>query len=154
MYLMMSTFIKPLLYLLGLYFSLGSRILADGDSVNITDIGSQPMDDRTYPGNTLVCNTMFVNMHCCRSSDHSGNEPIGSWHFPNQSAVIHNNNRGNSMNILARVVYVQQVCLASIGLPVGPLGMYRCSVLQGNGNLINSTINIINVVSGKKSKSH
>ncbi len=42
-----------------LLLRLGTQMLEDGDSINITSIGADP-------GNTLVCNTTNVNMDCCR----------------------------------------------------------------------------------------
>ncbi len=126
-------------------FRIGSRTLGDGDSVNITDIGDQP-SNREDPGNTLICDTSYVNVECCRNAD-SGMGAIGNWYSPT-GPVINLKKLGQTTDILYRIVGAQQVRLASIGAPVGPLGIYTCSVPNTNGTLINATINIINILSG------
>ena len=133
-------------YFAALFFRIGSRTLGDGDFVNITDIGGQS-SDRENPGNTLICDTTNVNVNCCRNSE-SGMGAIGNWYTPSGSALTASN-LGETTDTLYRVVYAQQVRLASIGAPVGPLGIYTCSVPDNNGILINATINIINILSGK-----
>ncbi len=130
-----------------LYFRIGSKTLGDGDSVNITDIGGQP-PDREDPGNTLICDTRYVNMECCRNSE-TGMGAIGNWYPPTGPPVVTLKFLGQTTDTLFRVVHVQQVRLASIGAPVGSLGIYTCSVPNSNGNLFNATINIINIISGK-----
>ncbi len=134
-------------YFAALFFRIGSRTLGDGDFVNITEIGGQS-PDRVDPGNTLICDTSNVNMNCCRKSD-SGMGAIGNWYTPSGSAVITAANLGQTTDTFYRVLYAQQVRLASIGAPVGPLGIYTCSVPNNNGNIVNATINIINILSGK-----
>ncbi len=74
---------------------------------------------------------------------------IGNWYPPTGPPVIFIANLGQTTDALYRVVYTQQVRLASIGAPVGPLGIYTCSVPNNNGTLVNATINIINSLSGK-----
>ncbi len=88
-------------------------------------------------------------MECCRRAD-TGKGAIGNWYFPNGSAVLTLANLGQTTDTLYRLVAAQQVRLASRGTPVGPLGIYTCSVPNSNGILINATINIINILlSGK-----
>ncbi len=87
-------------------------------------------------------------MACCRNSE-SGMGAIGNWYTPSGSALTASN-LGETTDTLYRVVYAQQVRLASIGAPVGPLGIYTCSVPENNGNLVNATIDIINTLSGKQ----
>ncbi len=130
-----------------LFFRIGSRTLSDGDSINITDIGGQPTN-REDPGNTLICDTSNVNVNCCRNSD-SGMGAIGNWYTPSGYDVINLAILGHATDTLYRLVYTQQVRLASIGVPVGPLGVYTCSVPNNNGTLVNATINIIDTLSGK-----
>ncbi len=88
-------------------------------------------------------------MACCRNKDSGGMGAIGNWYTPTGSAVINLVNLGQTTDTLYRVLYAQQARLASIGAPVGPLGIYTCSVPDNNGILINATINIINILSGK-----
>ena len=42
-----------------------------GDSVLISDIGTQPPDERSNPGSTLVCVTTNINIACCRAGDNN-----------------------------------------------------------------------------------
>ncbi len=86
-------------------------------------------------------------MECCRNSE-SGMGAIGNWYPPTGPPVINLKNLGQTTDTLYRVVGAQQVRLASIGAPVGPLGIYTCSVPNTNGTLFNATINIINILSG------
>ena len=74
---------------------------------------------------------------------------IGNWYPPTGPPVIFIANLGQTTDALYRVVYTQQVRLASIGAPVGPLGVYTCSVPDNNGKIVNATVNIINILSGK-----
>ncbi len=76
-------------------------------------------------------------------------EAIGNWYPPTRPPVITLANLGQTTDTLYGVVHAQQVRLASRGAPVGPLGIYTCSVPNSNGILINATINIINILSGK-----
>ncbi len=87
-------------------------------------------------------------MACCRNAD-SGMGAIGNWYTPSGSAVITLANLGQTTDTLYRVLNAQQVRLAIRGAPTGPLGIYTCSVPDNNGILINATINIINILSGK-----
>ncbi len=112
----------------------------------MTDIGGQPSNHED-PGNTLICDTSYVNMACCRIAG-SVMVAIGNWYTPLGSALT-TSNLGETTDTLYRVVAAQQVRLASIGTPVGPLGIYTCSVPDSNGILVNATINVINTLSGK-----
>ncbi len=71
---------------------------------------------------------------------------IGNWYPPTGPPVITAANLGMTTDTLYRVVHAQQVRLASKGAPVGPLGIYTCSVpVDGNGTLVNATINITSI---------
>ena len=133
-----------------LYFMVGNRVYLPGDSVNISDIASQPLDDRPDPGSTLVCVTTNVNMACCRSSDSNGNGRIGNWYYPNEDMVNYPDAASDGENF-TKYVYQQQLRLSSQGAPEGPLGEYRCEIPDGigSGGNANSRINIINILSGK-----
>ncbi len=89
-------------------------------------------------------------MACCRNSD-TGMGSIGNWYPPTGPPVISLYNIGQNNNTFYRVVAAQQVRLGSRGAPTGPLGTYTCSVPNNNGILVNATINIINILSGKYS---
>ncbi len=74
---------------------------------------------------------------------------IGNWYPPTGPPVVSFANLGQTTDTLYRVVHTRQVRLASRGAPVGPLGIYTCSVPNSNGTLVNATINIINTISGE-----
>ncbi len=74
---------------------------------------------------------------------------IGNWYSPTGPPVITAANLGQTTDTLYGVEHAQQVRLASRGAPVGPLGIYTCSVPNSNGILFNATVNIINILSGK-----
>ncbi len=87
-------------------------------------------------------------MACCRNAE-SKMGAIGNWYPPTGPPVITFVNLGQTTGTFYRVVYNQQVRLASAGAPVGPLGIYTCSVPNNTGIFFNATVNIINILSGK-----
>ncbi len=129
------------LLLTGLLLRMGTATLNDGESVPIINIGNDT-------GNSIVCNTSNINQRCC-TNNQSTMGAIGNWYLPNGSAVITRTNLKKHTDTLYRVVAAQQVRLESRGSPVGPLGIYTCSVPNMSGMLVNATINITNEVSGK-----
>ena len=126
---------------------IGNSILLSNESVNITDIGEQPFNDRTDPGSTLVCVTDNVNRNCCRGGD-TGYGSIGGWYHDNQP-VLSLNAVWWLTNTFVRIVHARQVRLAAIGRPTGPVGDYTCSVPYANGTAATATVSIINVVAGE-----
>ena len=121
----------------GLYFSLNGVIHLPGDSVLITDIGTNAyLGDA---GSTLVCMTSNVNTKCCRRSD-GGN--VGEWYHPNGTIVSRNSGAvGN--DIFTRSGYTEQVRLNRRANAVGPLGVYRCDVpANSSGANISASITI------------
>ena len=48
-----------------------------GDTILITDIGSDNINDRSDPGSSLLCVTTNVNTHCRRSADNPNGENRG-----------------------------------------------------------------------------
>ncbi len=130
---------------------IGSKTLKDGDTINITDIGMQNLRALQYPGNTLVCDTTYVNYNCCRDSE-SGMGAIGNWYTPMGHPVVTLNSIIDSLEnraTLYRVVHIRQVRLGSTGSPIEPLGVYTCNVPAENGMNVTATVNIINAVTGK-----
>ena len=98
--------------------------------------------DRANPGATLVCVTTIVNENCCRKGDTNG-VAIGSWLYPNKSAVATPADINNRNNTLVRYVHTRQVRLASVGQPSGPAGEYTCLVPTASGINVSATINIV-----------
>ena len=114
---------------------LNNTIYLPGDSLVITDIGEQQLDNRPEPGSTLLCITTNVNSDCCRNSDNPNSNPyggpVGDYYYPNNSIVIRGNAIGSATNTFSRYGNAQQVRLASVGNPLGPLGSYSCIVPDG-----------------------
>ncbi len=130
---------------------IGSKTLKNGDTINITDIGMQNLSASDNPGNTLVCDTTYVNYNCCRHFE-SGMGAIGNWYTPMGLPVVTLNSIIDSLEnstTLYRVVHTRQVRLGSIGSPIEPLGVYTCNVPAENGMNVTATVNIINTVTGK-----
>ena len=121
----------------GLYFCLNGLIHLPGDSVSITDIGSNvSLGDA---GNSLVCVTSNVNTKCCRMSD-GGN--VGEWYHPNGTIVPRNIVIAGD-DIFTRTAFTQQVRLNRRVNAVGPLGVYRCDVpADPSGANISASITI------------
>ena len=106
----------------GLYFSLNGVIHLPGESVSITDIGSNA--NLSDAGSTLVCVTSNVNTKCCRSSDGGG---AGEWYHPDGTKVPRNFGTPAD-DIFTRSRYTEQVRLNRRANATGPLGVYRCDV--------------------------
>ena len=121
----------------GLYFSLNGVIHLAGDSVLITDIGSNAtLDDAS---STLVCVTSNVNTKCCRTSDGGR---VGEWYHPN-GTIVPRNSGTPADDIFTRTAFTEQVCLNRRANAVGPLGVYRCDVpADPSGANISASITI------------
>ena len=121
---------------------LGNTIYLPGDSVLITDIGTQPLE-RADPGSTLVCVTTNVNTACCRGRD-GGN--VGEWFYPDGSMVLRPD--GTFAPGLDRVGYTHQVRLSRVGNPTETFGMYTCVVPPLAGIDVSARINIVGPFTG------
>ena len=132
---------------MGLYFMLNSVVYYQGDTVLITDIGTQP-SDRSEDGSTLVCVTTNVNSDCCRTKDNPSNNlhggAVGNWYYPDGTMVPRPS--ANSIALI-RVGGLHHVRLARLDTTLSaPLGIYRCEVPDGvNGKVVIASINISNI---------
>ncbi len=128
----------------GLYFSLNGVIYNPGSSINITDIGEQPLD-HSDAGSTLVCVTTNVNTQCCRGADNPNGGGIGGWLDPSNRQIPAPGALGGATNVFAHYLHTEQVRLAIVGgTPSGPLGVYTCVVPDVNGLDMSATITITN----------
>ena len=107
-------------------------IYLPGDTVVISDIGPQPLVDRSDPGSTLICITTNVNTACCRASDNNGMTTatagaVGEWRYPN-GTLVPRASEATAVDF-ARFGYTHQVRLG-MEFPdsTPPLGVYRCEV--------------------------
>ena len=111
---------------------LGNNIYLPGNSVLITDIGEQQIDNRPDPGSALVCVTTNVNTACCRGSDNTNGGALGDFIGPDGVPITTFNNIGNASDIIYSVRYKHHLRLSRRGSPIGPLGKYECKVPVGN----------------------
>ena len=108
----------------GLYFTLSGTVYLPGDTILITDIGSENTNNRSDPGSTLVCVTTNVNTHCCNSASNPNGRSRGEWYFPNRTMVLPTNPDTN----FYRTRYVQQVRLNQKNNAMSPTGDYTCEI--------------------------
>ena len=121
---------------------LGSTIYNPGDSVNIAGIGSQPTNNADA-GTTLVCVTTNVNTECCRDADNPNGGSVGGWVDPNGMTIPRPGEVSGQSNVFTQYLYLQQVRLASVGSPTGPMGTYTCVVPDSGGTEVTANIIII-----------
>ena len=69
------------------YFTLNGTIYLPGDTILITDIGSEN-NDNSDPGSALVCVTTNVNTQCCRGADNPNGGGRGEWYLPNGTRIL------------------------------------------------------------------
>ena len=116
----------------GLYFILNGTTYQPGDSVLISDIGSQPVDNHSDPGSTLVCVTTNVKNACCRSADTNNTTNAtagvaGEWYYPDGTPVPRPD--GGNVVDFVRVGFTLHLRLArQISTSTPPLGVYTCQV--------------------------
>ena len=107
----------------GLYFTLSDTVYLPGDTILITDIGSEDTDDRSDPGSSLVCNTNNVNTHCCSGQDNPNGGGRGEWYLPDGTRILYTTNTN-----FYRSRYSQQVRLYRNSTAIGPTGVFTCEV--------------------------
>ena len=99
----------------GLGFNLKGELYSNNSIVNITDIGNGT--------NALYC---FTNRSgCCRKRDGDAN---GEWFFPDRS-VVEGNGRVSTLDF-SRNREPSAVLLNQRNNAMGPIGLYRCEVLD------------------------
>ena len=92
-----------------------------GDTILITDIGSESTDDTSDPGSSLVCVTTNVNTQCCRTADGGSR---GEWYHPDGTRIPPNVLDAN----FYRTRYTQQVRLNRRNDAMSPTGVFTCEV--------------------------
>ena len=110
---------------------LNTKVYLPGDTILISDIGSQP-DNYSDPGSTLVCVTTNVNKECCNESDYFSDaffeESVGAWYYPDSREVSSFIDNTVDFEIVA---YTEQLRLARVNTStVAPLGIYTCQIPQ------------------------
>ena len=119
-----------------LYFTWRGNRYEPGDSILIIDVGAHHGD--AGPGDSLVCNTTYVNTQCCTDEG-----DVGEWFFPNGSMVPHN----DTVSQIVRTGHANQVHLNFRDHQESPTGEYTCVVPEMGGSVIQTAG--IRLVSGR-----
>ena len=120
----------------GLYFTLNGTVYLPGDTILITDIGSENTD-RSDPQSSLVCVTTNVNTHCCRTADNPNGGARGEWYLPDGTKILNTQDTN-----FYRTRYVQQVRLNHGNNAMSPTGVFTCEVPNDADSTMNHTANI------------
>ena len=107
----------------GLFFTLNGTVYLPGDTILITNIGSENTNDRSDHGSSLVCNTTNVNIHCCNGASNPNGGGRGEWYLPNKNRIL--NTKGNNFY---RTRYNQTVRLNRGNNAMSPIGVFSCEV--------------------------
>ena len=108
----------------GLYFTLNGAVYLPGDTILITDIGSNTTTNRSDPQSSLVCVTTNVNTQCCTNMltilmgevEGSGTSLIGPGFLTLKDLNFY------------RTRYTQQVRLYRNKGFLSPTGVFTCEV--------------------------
>ena len=121
----------------GLYFILNGTVYLPGDTIFITDIGSENTNDRSDPGSSLVCVTTNVNAQCCRGADNPKGGSKGEWYLPDGTRIL------NSLVAnFYKTRYAQQVRLNRRNDAMSPTRVFTCEVPNDEDSTMNHTANI------------
>ena len=118
----------------GLYFTLSGTVYLPGDTILITDIGSENTTNRSDPGSSLVCITTNVNTNCCRSIDGGSR---GEWYLPNGTRILNTPDAN-----FYRTRYNQTVRLNRRNNAMSPTGVFICVVPNDTKSTMNHTATI------------
>ena len=121
----------------GLYFTLSGTVYLPGDTILITDIGSNATTNRSDPQSSLVCVTTNVNTHCCRSADNPNGGHRGEWYFPDGTRILNTKDANFS-----RTRHTQQVRLNRRNNTMSPTGVFTCEVPNDVDSTMNHTATI------------
>ena len=121
----------------GLYFTLNGTVYLPGDTILITDIGSENTNDRSDPGSSLVCVTTNVNTQCCRSDDNPNGGGRGEWYLPDGTRILNT----SEMNFY-RTHYIHQIRLNCRNNAMSPTGVFTCVVPNDEDNTTNHNATI------------
>ena len=113
----------------GLYFTLSGTVYLPGDTILITDIGSENTNDRSDPGFSLVCVTSNVIPNCCRGVDNPNGGGRGEWYLPNGTRILN----APDTNFY-RTRYTQQIRLNHRNNAMSPTGVFTCEVPNNTMN--------------------
>ena len=108
-----------------------------GDTILITDIGSEDTDDRSDPHSSLVCVTTNVNTQCCNSADNPNGGSRGEWYLPNGTIILNTPDTN-----FYRTRYTQQVRLYRKNGTMSPTGVFTCEVPNDGDSTMNHTATI------------
>ena len=121
----------------GLYFTLNGTVYLSGDTILITDIGSNTTGNRSDPQSSLVCVTTNVNKQCCRGIDNPNGGGRGEWYCPDRARLIY-----KTTDNFYRARYNQQVRLYRNSAAMSPTGVFTCEVPNDADSTMNHTATI------------
>ena len=108
-----------------------------GDTILITDIGSENTNDKSDPRSSLVCNTTNVNTQCCRGQNNPSGGSRGEWYLPNGTRILNTPDTNFS-----RTRYNQTVRLNRRNNVMSPTGVFTCEVPNDADRTMNHTATI------------
>ena len=117
-----------------IYFTLNGTVYLPGDTILITDIGSENTNDRSDPGSSLVCVTTIVNTQCCRHADGGGE---GDWLDPDGTMILN-----NTTDNFYTTHYTHQIRLNRRNDAMSPTGVFTCVIPNDEDNPTNHTATI------------
>ena len=109
----------------------------------ITDIEDSSSGGRA----PLACETINVNMNCCRTVDGGR---VGEWNHPDGTIVPRNADVDSSVdNVFTRSGFTHEVRLNRRANAMGPLGVYSCIVPDGvTGEDVSASITLVDQIQG------
>ena len=116
------------------YFTLNGTVYLPGDTILITDIGTENTSDMNDPGSSLVCNTTNVNTNCCRDVD-GGSK--GEWLDPDGTMILN-----STSDDFYRTRYTHQIRLNRRNDAISPTGVFTCVIPNDGDSTMNHTATI------------
>ena len=114
-----------------IYFTLNGTVYRPGDTILITDIGS---DNASDPGFSLVCDTTNVNTQYCIDAD---GEDEGEWLDPDGTMIL--NSTTDNFYITC---FTHQIRLNRRNDTMSPTGVFTCEVPNDEDDMIPHTATI------------
>ena len=108
-----------------------------GDTILITDIGSENTNNRSDPGSSLACVTTNVNTNCCRGADNPNGGGRGEWYLPDGTRILN-----TQYTNFYKTRYNQQVRLNLRNDTMLPTGVFTCEIPNDTNSTMNHTATI------------
>ena len=116
-----------------IYFTLNGTVYRPGDTILITDIGSEN-NNMSDPGSSLVCDTTNVNTQYCIDADGGGE---GEWLDPDGTIILN----GTTDNFYI-TCFTHQIRLNRRNDTMSPTGVFTCEVPSDEDDMMPHTATI------------